>query len=53
MADLQNLSKEELMTLCEEQERRLRDMGYQLEYYTTETNKLRTKIQTLKNVIEL
>lgn len=50
---LEDLSKEELITLCKKQEQELKASRECNQFYIDEKNKLQKKLETLKNIIDL
>ena len=51
--DLRNLTKEELITLCEKQEEELKTARYMKELYYNEAEKLKSKLEIIANTIKL
>lgn len=55
MADkkIQDLNREELIVLCEKQEKEIRLQSDATNYWADKSRKLEKKLETLKNIIEL
>lgn len=50
---IQDLSKEELIVLCEKQENEIRLQSDATSFWADKSRKLEKKLETLKNIIEL
>lgn len=53
VTDLNSLTKEELLILCEKQQLELKQKTDNMLYWSGKCSKLEKKLETLKNIIEL
>lgn len=53
VTDLNSLTKEELLVLCERQQLELKQKTDNMLYWSGKCSKLEKKLETLKNIIEL